>query len=94
MKRQHEVGKLSFENNHMRLVVDGKEYVFDLKDISLRLLHASPEEREKYEISPSGYGIHWPLVDEDLSIDGLLGIQHNPAQARQPAPRGTRTTST
>ena len=27
---------------------------------------------------PSGYGIHWPLIDEDLSIDGLLGIVHTP----------------
>jgi hypothetical protein len=27
-------------------------------------------------MSPSGYGIHWPLVDEDLSIDGLIGAIH------------------
>jgi hypothetical protein len=30
----------------------------------------------RYEISPSGYGIRWPLIDEDLSIDGLLGVRH------------------
>jgi hypothetical protein len=41
------------------------------------LANASETERKKYEISPSGYGIHWPLIDEDLSIDGLLGIQHS-----------------
>jgi hypothetical protein len=76
MNKQHEVKKLSFENSHMRLEVDGKEYVFDLKEISPRLLEASAEERMKYEISPSGYGIHWPLIDEDLSIDGLLGVRH------------------
>jgi len=29
-----------------------------------------------YEFSPSGYGIHWPLIDEDISMDGLLGIAH------------------
>ena len=23
-------------------------------------------------------GIHWPLIDEDLSIDGLLGVEHKP----------------
>ena len=27
----------------------------------------------KFEISTFGYGIHWPLLDEDMSIDGLLG---------------------
>jgi hypothetical protein len=41
------------------------------------LLHASEIERTTFEISPSGYGIHWPLIDEDISIDGLLGITHS-----------------
>ena len=36
------------------------------------------EERNNFEVSPSGYGIHWPLIDEDLSIDGLIGIVHTP----------------
>jgi hypothetical protein len=27
-------------------------------------------------VSPSGYGVHWPLLDEDIAIDGLLGIVH------------------
>ncbi|MBW2657327.1 MAG: DUF2442 domain-containing protein, partial [Deltaproteobacteria bacterium] len=39
---------------------------------------ASEEERNNFEISLSGYGIHWPLLDEDISIDGLLGIVHAP----------------
>jgi Protein of unknown function (DUF2442) len=25
-----------------------------------------------FEVSPSGYGIHWPELDEDLSIDGMI----------------------
>jgi len=82
MNKRHEVKKVSFENNHMRLEVDGKEYVFDLRDVSSRLLEASMEERMRFEISPSGYGIHWPLIDEDLSIDGLLGVGHKPSGAR------------
>ena len=28
-------------------------------------------ERRRAELSPGGYGIHWPLLDEDLSIGGL-----------------------
>jgi Protein of unknown function (DUF2442) len=35
-----------------------------------RLLHASPEQRQKYELSARG--IHWDAVDEDVSVDGLL----------------------
>ena len=39
---------------------------------SLRLRSASPAERKHMELSPGGYGIHWPLIDEDLSVGGLL----------------------
>ncbi len=37
-----------------------------------RLLNASPDERSKFEILGGGAGIHWPQIDEDLSVDGLL----------------------
>lgn len=37
------------------------------------LAAAAPEERRRAELSPGGYGIHWPLLDEDLSIGGLVG---------------------
>ena len=37
-----------------------------------RLSHATRIEREKYELIGRGTGIHWPLVDEDLSVSGIL----------------------
>ena len=37
-----------------------------------RLLNASPEDRSKFEILGGGAGIHWPEIDEDLSVEGLL----------------------
>ncbi len=78
MTRYHNIEKVLFQDDTMILVIDGKEYSFALKDISQRLANASPTERAAYEISPSGYGIHWPLLDEDLSVDGLLGVKHHP----------------
>jgi hypothetical protein len=36
------------------------------------LRNATKSERENYEISPAGIGIHWPDLDEDLSIAGLM----------------------
>jgi hypothetical protein len=39
---------------------------------SIRLAAASEHERLDAELSPGGYGIHWPLIDEDLSVNGLL----------------------
>ena len=37
-----------------------------------RLAKADAEARHVWEPSATGLGIHWPLIDEDLSIDGLL----------------------
>jgi len=37
-----------------------------------RLLHATPEQRNRFVISHAGFGIHWPDVDEDLSVQGML----------------------
>ena len=37
-----------------------------------RLLHATLEERQNWELLGDGIGIHWPDVDEDLSVAGLL----------------------
>jgi hypothetical protein len=37
-----------------------------------RLLHASKEQRNNWEIAAGGFGIHWPDIDEDLSIEGIL----------------------
>jgi hypothetical protein len=37
-----------------------------------RLLSAKPEQRQRYELSGGGTGIHWDELDEDISVDGLL----------------------
>jgi len=37
-----------------------------------RLLHATSQQRDAWELSAGGYGIHWPEIDEDLSTEGLL----------------------
>ena len=37
-----------------------------------RLLHATPEQRGRYEISGGGSGLHWDEIDEDISVEGLL----------------------
>ena len=78
MKKYHNITGLKFTTEKMILSVNEKDFEFLISDISERLLRASSEGRNHFEISPSGYGVHWPLIDEDLSIDGLLGIFHSP----------------
>ena len=37
-----------------------------------RLVHATPQERSNWQPIGGGQGIHWPDLDEDISIEGLL----------------------
>ena len=37
-----------------------------------RLVHATQEERDNWELIGTGQGIRWPDLDEDLSVEGLI----------------------
>ena len=37
-----------------------------------RLVHATQRERENWELIGGGQGVHWPDLDEDLSVEGLI----------------------
>jgi hypothetical protein len=37
-----------------------------------RLLHGSQDDRDHWEVAGTGFGIHWPAIDEDLSVESLL----------------------
>ena len=50
---------------------------------SWRLAQATPAQRAHYEIIGDGTGVHWPDIDEDISVDGMLGG----TPARRPARR-------
>ena len=78
MAKLHEVGDVSFTGTVLHLRVDGREYRVDIRTQSKRLAKATPKQKANFAISPSGYGIHWPEIDEDLSIDGLIGVKHAP----------------
>ena len=54
------------------LIMEGGSVSIPWEKCSDRLAHASMIERNRAELSPSGYGIHWPLIDEDLAVGPLL----------------------
>ncbi len=68
----HTIQEITFELNLIIINIDGKEIKLPLDQVSQKLKTASDLERSFYKISPSGYGIHWPLIDEDLSVDAIL----------------------
>jgi len=72
MNKPYNIQGIHFRKDRLILIVDEKEYRFKLEDISPKLRKAGKKERELFEISPSGYGIHWPLLDEDLSVEALI----------------------
>ena len=37
-----------------------------------RLAHATVEERNNWRLIGKGHGIHWPDLDEDISVEGLI----------------------
>jgi hypothetical protein len=54
------------------LIMESGPVAIPWERCSERLARASPIERSRAELSPSGYGIHWPLIDEDLAVGPLL----------------------
>jgi hypothetical protein len=64
--------ELSFDNNMMWVtLVDGRKLGVPLAYFP-RLLAATPQQRQQYEFSGNGTGIHWDELDEDISVQGLL----------------------
>jgi len=68
----HTIQEVSFDKNSMSLKIDGKLIKVTLDKISSKLKAANDFQRQFFKVSPSGYGIHWPLLDEDLSVEALL----------------------
>lgn len=52
---------------------------------SWRLSDATPDQRNNYEIIGDGQGVHWPDIDEDISVEGMLSgyPAHRPEQSPQ-----------
>ena len=74
------VGTSALRVDALEKVTGAALYTADLK--FPRLLHATPVQLHNYELLGDGEGIHWPDVDEDLSVAGLLrGTPASPKRA-------------
>jgi hypothetical protein len=63
---------LSFDSEMMHVILtDGRIISVPIRWFPL-LREATLEQREKYEIGGGGISIHWPEIDEDLSVAGLM----------------------
>ena len=73
--KPHSITNLKIDSEFIYLDLEDVSFKFSLEKVSQKLRRASDLERNFYKISPSGYGIHWPLIDEDLSISALIKLQ-------------------
>ncbi len=61
-----------FDNDNMWVALtDGRQLSIPLVYFP-RLLNATTEQRNNYELSGGGTGIHWDEIDEDISVPGLI----------------------
>ena len=56
------------------VLADGREVSAPLEWFP-RLRDASPEQRRNWRLIGRGVGIHWPDLDEDISVAGLLATR-------------------
>ncbi len=50
-----------------------------------RLLHGTPAQRQHLELIVLGQGIHWPDLDEDISVAGILAGRGDQTRVRRSA---------
>ncbi len=64
--------EVQFDAELLRVVLsDGRQISVPLAWFP-RLIEATPQQRQRWELIGLGIGIHWPDLDEDLSVAGLL----------------------
>ena len=64
--------ELDFDSNMMWVtLLDGRKLGVPLAYFP-RLLAATPEQRQHFELSGNGTGIHWDELDEDISVENVL----------------------
>ena len=69
----------------LRVVLDdGRELAVPLAWFP-RLRAAAPGERSDWELIGRGEGIHWPALDEDISVAGLLAGRGDQTRRGRPA---------
>ncbi len=79
------VESVRFENGRMIVrLADSREISVPLEWYP-RLAQATPEERNHWRLIGGGEGIHWPEVDEDLPVAGIiLGLKPPASLAPKP----------
>lgn len=66
------IQKVSFERDLMRVFLADGQQIFVPVKLYPRLHFATGAERKNFRLISQGKGIHWPDIEEDISLEGLL----------------------
>jgi len=64
--------KAWYDNGYIFLVLSDRKQVSFPVELNARLRNATPDQLSNIEIICNGTGIHWPDLDEDLTVTGIL----------------------
>ena len=64
--------KAWYENGCIHMVLSDRKQVSFPVELNKKLRSASPEQLNNIEIICNGTGLHWPGLDEDLSVTGIM----------------------
>jgi hypothetical protein len=79
------IKKLRFANGQIVVsLTDAKQLRIGLQNFP-RLQSASPKQRNQWQLIGRGRGVHWPAVDEDLSVENFLTAYSRSQSRRVPA---------
>ncbi len=79
-KKYNNVQSVKVDSSYLHLMIDGQNYQIAWANCSPKLLKASMAQRRRFALSPSGYGISWLELDEDLAIRPLLQFAEMPIE--------------
>ena len=66
------VKKVWCENGMICLLMSDKKEIRFPVEVNLKLKNATEKQRNNIEIICGGTGLHWPELDEDLSVTGII----------------------
>jgi hypothetical protein len=84
MEKLFDISHVVLQGHLLSFKVNGIAVTCDLARISDVLAQANKEQVANMIVDPVGVGFHWPALDEDLSVNGILkdlGIALHPAAA-------------
>ncbi len=69
------ITKVWFDDSNIYIVTDSGHTIGNPLEWFKRLAAATPQQRNNYELGPFAESIHWPEIDEDLSLESFFDFK-------------------